>query len=108
MQLILREDHTVCVQVVTTGNNPTMRHVERAHNVSVKWLHEQHQRGVYKMERADASVQAADIFTKPCTGKQKWLADVELINMIPPGKVWHSSVSGGGTPLARAQVENQT
>ena len=40
VQLLLREDNTACMQVITTGNNPTMRHLERVHNVAVKWLHE--------------------------------------------------------------------
>eukprot|EP00969_Alexandrium_andersonii_P128038 5658148-Alexandrium_andersonii.AAC.1 len=44
----LQEDNSACVAVATTGNNPTMRHLERTQTRSAKWLREQHDRGPYK------------------------------------------------------------
>eukprot|EP00969_Alexandrium_andersonii_P218718 9660042-Alexandrium_andersonii.AAC.1 len=41
----LEEDNAAYVTVVTSGNNPTMRRLERTQNCSVKWLYEQHERG---------------------------------------------------------------
>eukprot|EP00969_Alexandrium_andersonii_P044472 1952070-Alexandrium_andersonii.AAC.1 len=49
-----------------------MRHLERTHNCSVKWLHEQHDRGLYKLNKIDTNFQAADVVTKPFTDGKKW------------------------------------
>eukprot|EP00969_Alexandrium_andersonii_P077427 3414282-Alexandrium_andersonii.AAC.1 len=56
----LEEDNAACVTVVTSGNNPTMRHLERTQNCSVKWLREQHARGLYKLNKIETNLQAAD------------------------------------------------
>ena len=64
VHLILREDNTACMQVITTGNNPTMRHLERVHNVAVKWIHEQYVSQHFTVTRVETNAQAADIFTK--------------------------------------------
>eukprot|EP00969_Alexandrium_andersonii_P297236 13135720-Alexandrium_andersonii.AAC.1 len=47
----VEEDNAACVAVVTSGNNPTMRHLERTQTCSVKWLHEEHERGLYNLNQ---------------------------------------------------------
>eukprot|EP00969_Alexandrium_andersonii_P074225 3274086-Alexandrium_andersonii.AAC.1 len=47
----LGEDNQACIQVLTSGQNPTTRHLERTHAVSVKWLHEQCNAGRFGIEK---------------------------------------------------------
>eukprot|EP00969_Alexandrium_andersonii_P022091 967393-Alexandrium_andersonii.AAC.1 len=56
----LDEGNAACVTVVTSGNNPTMRQLERTQNCPVKWLRAQHERGLYKCNKIDINLQAAD------------------------------------------------
>eukprot|EP00969_Alexandrium_andersonii_P013670 596668-Alexandrium_andersonii.AAC.1 len=65
----LGEDNQACIQVLTSGQNPTMRHLERTHAVSVKWLREQCTAGRFGIEKFESAHQAADIFTKPFVDK---------------------------------------
>ena len=37
--LKLHEHNQACIQVVSSGINPTTRQLERAHRVSIDWLH---------------------------------------------------------------------
>eukprot|EP00969_Alexandrium_andersonii_P189013 8351302-Alexandrium_andersonii.AAC.1 len=55
----LEGDNAACVTVVTSGNNPTMRHLERTQHCSVKWLHEEHERGLYNLNKVETNLQAA-------------------------------------------------
>eukprot|EP00969_Alexandrium_andersonii_P120533 5329165-Alexandrium_andersonii.AAC.1 len=57
-----------------SGMNPIMRHLERTHLVSVKWLREQTQRGRVVVEKVESAAQAAGIFTKPFVYKAAWTA----------------------------------
>ena len=38
--LLFHEDKQAMIRVVSTGKNPTMRYLARAHRVSVAWLHD--------------------------------------------------------------------
>eukprot|EP00969_Alexandrium_andersonii_P075371 3323048-Alexandrium_andersonii.AAC.1 len=51
-----------------------MRHLERTHLVSVKWLREQTQHGRVVVEKVESAAQAADIFKKPFVDKAAWTA----------------------------------
>ena len=98
VQLILREDNTACMQVITTGNNPTMRHLERVHNVAVKWIHELYSNNHFAVTRVDSNAQAADIFTKPFGPgeKAKWGSNLRLINMATDSTFWTQQPAEGG------------
>ena len=39
------EDNQAMLQVVKTGKNPTMRHLQRTHRVQVGWIHERYMSG---------------------------------------------------------------
>eukprot|EP00969_Alexandrium_andersonii_P280475 12399909-Alexandrium_andersonii.AAC.1 len=51
VRVSLGEDNQACIQVLQSGQNPTMRHLERTHLVSLKWLHEQTQHGRVTIEK---------------------------------------------------------
>eukprot|EP00969_Alexandrium_andersonii_P047543 2086030-Alexandrium_andersonii.AAC.1 len=38
---------------------------------SVKWLHEEHERGLYKLNKVETNLQAAGVFTKPFADAKK-------------------------------------
>ena len=38
--VILHDDNESMIAVARTGKNPTMRHLERIHGISIAWLHE--------------------------------------------------------------------
>eukprot|EP00969_Alexandrium_andersonii_P034133 1492769-Alexandrium_andersonii.AAC.1 len=61
----LGEDSQACIQVLTSGRNLTMRHLERTRAVSVKWLREQCTVGRFGVENVEWAHQAADVFTEP-------------------------------------------
>ena len=109
VRLLLREDNTACMQVITTGNNPTMRHLERVHNVAVKWIHELYSNKHFDVARVETTAQAADIFTKPFGPSEKvtWLSNMRLINMAYGREFWTAptptpdpSEGGGHTPVS--------
>jgi hypothetical protein len=76
------EDNQACIQVVGTGKNPTMRHMGRTHRVDVKWLHETFADNGFRMGYIQSDDQAADIFTKAFTSKEKWSVVTWLIGHI--------------------------
>ena len=36
---VLREDNTAAIQIITTGRNPTMRHLARHQGIGIRFLH---------------------------------------------------------------------
>ena len=90
------EDNETCWRVCTTGNNPTMRHLERTHRVDVAWLHEQHEQKVFKLSVIGTKAQVADIFTKPITNQPYWTSVTELIQVVNVGEYWLARETGGG------------
>ena len=40
VRLQFHEDNQAMLRVAETGHNPSMRHLQRVHRVSVAWLHE--------------------------------------------------------------------
>eukprot|EP00969_Alexandrium_andersonii_P018770 819472-Alexandrium_andersonii.AAC.1 len=65
-----------------------MRHLERTQNCSVKWLHEQYERGLYKLNKIETIYQAADVFTKPFTDAKKWKDVCQNVLVIDPSTFW--------------------
>ena len=75
------------IRVVQTGKNPTMRHLNRVHRISVAWLHEQlgNPGGNIACTKSNlfyekSDEMAADIYTKAFTDPNKWTAVMRLIN----------------------------
>eukprot|EP00969_Alexandrium_andersonii_P221774 9794746-Alexandrium_andersonii.AAC.1 len=75
-----------------------MRHLERTHHVSVKWLHEQTQNGRVAVEKVESAAQAADVFTKPFVDKVAWTAVRPNVLLVDVGSFWRAPRDGGGAP----------
>ena len=83
------EDNQATVQILRTGKNPTLRHLGRTHNISVKWLCDtfKHLSKQLKLCYCDTSDMVADIFTKPFTDKDKWWHAVHNLGIYLPGEI---------------------
>ena len=60
------EDNESTIAVINSGRNPTMRHLQRTHDVSVKWLSDTFRflKPRLSLINCDTVDQSADIFTK--------------------------------------------
>ena len=56
-----------------------MRHLKRCHDVDPAWLHDEHSKEGFRLEKVDTHDQAADIFTKAFTIMEKWIPVRSLI-----------------------------
>ena len=85
VQLAVHEDNQAMIRIMETGRNPTMRHLNRVHRVSVASLHQSCGGPDFKIkvfyERSNRM--AADIYTKAFSNKQKWEHAMSLINVLP-------------------------
>ena len=97
---LFHEDNQAMIMVVTSGRNPTMRHLGRVHRVSLQWLHErlgkhtQRDRTILYYENTDNM--SADIYTKASIDATKWSHALQLINILTPAQLkpeailaWH-------------------
>ena len=75
------EDNESTIAIIRSGKNPTMRHIQRTHDVSVKWLSDQFKilKHRLKLINCDTNEQSADIFTKAFDNKDKWTKVCQLI-----------------------------
>ena len=78
----IRGDSQAMLAILKTGRNPTMRHLSRAHRVSVAWLHEQYERGNFTFTCVKSSDMAADIFTKSIPNPDGWRSARQKINVL--------------------------
>jgi hypothetical protein len=68
------EDNAACALIITTGKNPSLRHVLRTQKVDIKWLHEVFQKHKnLTMTLTPTKEQSADIFTKRFKSPREWL-----------------------------------
>ena len=78
MGVELMEDNQATIAIVTTGKNPSLRHVQRTQKVNIQWLHDVYQGGIpncsdrLKLTYVKTGEQKADIFTKPFTDLTAW------------------------------------
>ena len=86
-QLVVREDNDVAIRVIQTGRNPTMRHMNRTHGVSIAAIHEKWKAGQFVVEYVPSSLQAADIFTKSFSLPRQWEAVCRLVGICPVHQV---------------------
>ena len=83
VRMVLEEDNQAALQVVTTGNNPNMRHMARTHGVCTAWLHEvfANSNGLIVPRYCETVAMAADLFTKAFTDAAKWLHAIALVGL---------------------------
>jgi hypothetical protein len=88
---VFHEDNQACIRVLETGRNPTMRHLDRCHRVSVAGLHERlgnpETKDNVEVVYTDSSVMAADIYTKAFTDPEKWERVCQLVNVMDPAQL---------------------
>eukprot|EP00972_Heterocapsa_arctica_P047466 6999854-Heterocapsa_arctica.AAC.1 len=61
------------IRVVETGRNPTMRHLQRTHGVSVAWLHETFKKNKIDLNYELSSRMCADVYTKAFADAILWV-----------------------------------
>ena len=76
------EDNQAAIRILTTGKSPALRHLDRTHRVSLAWLWETFKDGHLDLIYINSEKEAADIFTKAFTDKDKWLHAIHLINHV--------------------------
>ncbi|CAE8593142.1 unnamed protein product, partial [Polarella glacialis] len=85
VKLFFEEDNNTAISTIKAGYSNTMRHLGRTHRVSLRWMHEVFQDGQCEIRRCDTLLQAADIFTKGFTCRDKWVVvySAELRPRVP-------------------------
>ena len=90
MQLHFYEDNTAAIQILSTGKNPTLRHLGRTHRVDLAWLHEVFaQQSQIDLSYCKTDQQAADIFTKVFISTILWRQVLRLISVYPKAIIDH-------------------
>ena len=98
--LDFREDNQTMISVCTTGRNPTMRHVQRTHGVSIAWLHQifTEYDNIYLTWQNTAG-QTANILTKALDATA-WARERQMIGVCKHGELpllVDEYTSGGNT-----------
>ena len=78
------EDNQAMIRVVKTGRNPTMRHLNRVHRVSVASMHQTCTGPRVELFYEKSAEMAADIYTKAFTSPVKWASAIGLIGIYTP------------------------
>ena len=81
---VFYDDNQTMISVVRTGKNPTMRHLERSHGISVAWMHDVFQASYVSLAYEVTAKMAADIHTKAFRDGLSWQHACQLINIFPP------------------------
>ena len=81
MKLVYNEDNQSALQVMKTGKNSTMRHLPRAHGISVSALHDYCNLSGVLLVYILSEFQKADIFTKCFKLAPTWQHVSNLIGM---------------------------
>eukprot|EP00972_Heterocapsa_arctica_P108033 15911046-Heterocapsa_arctica.AAC.1 len=72
------------MQVLKSGKNPTMRHLNRTHRVNLAWLSQVFMKcDQVHIAYCNANEQAADLLTKGFTNPQPWERVRSLIGIVP-------------------------
>ena len=81
VKMVFHEDNSAFIQVVRTGRNQTMRHLNRHHRISVAFLHETFKGEDWDLIYTPSAEMCADIFTKAFNDPLKWKVARMLINI---------------------------
>ena len=86
---MLYEDNTAAIQVIQTGKNPTMKHLQRHQGINIRLLHDlfhprdpktfELQDSAFAIEYIESIKQRADIFTKAFRDSAKWKIALDSI-----------------------------
>ena len=83
-RLLFHDDNQGMIGVVRAGRNPTMRHLERTHGISITSLHEHFSKDHFVLMYEITAKMAADIHTKGFTNPLAWKEACMLINLLEP------------------------
>ena len=83
-KLLFHDDNQGVIGVVRSGRNPTMRHLERTHEISITSLHEHFSKDHFVLMYEITAKMAADIHTKGFTNPLAWKKACMLINLLDP------------------------
>ena len=81
---VFYDDNKAMIGVVRSGRNPTMRHLERSHGVSISWMHEMFTRDYMHLAYEVTDRMAADIYTKAFNDGRKWKHACLQIGLLDP------------------------
>ena len=70
------------IAIIRSGQNPTMRHLERTHGISIQWMHEIFQNDLIYLVYEVTSKMCADIHTKAFKDHMTWKRACMLINIL--------------------------
>ena len=84
---VFYDDNQTMIGVIRTGKNPTMRHLERTHGISIGWMHSIFQEGYVSLAYEVTAKMAADIHTKSFKDSVSWTHACQLINIFPPALI---------------------
>ena len=70
------------IAIIRSGQNPTMRHLERTHGISIQWMHEIFQNDLIYLVYEITSKMCADIHTKAFKDHMTWKRACMLINIL--------------------------
>ncbi|CAE7218058.1 unnamed protein product [Symbiodinium sp. KB8] len=84
---VFYDDNQTMIGVVRTGKNPTMRHLERTHGISVGRMRSIFQEGYVSLAYEVTAKMAADIHTKSFKDSVSWTHACQLINIFPPEQI---------------------
>ena len=81
-KVIFHDDSQVMITVIRSGKNPTMRHIERSHGISITWMHEMFLSSYIILIYEITSKMAADIHTKVFRDPMAWKRACLLTNVL--------------------------
>ena len=81
-QIVFHDDNQAMIAVIRIGKNPTMRHIERSHGISIVWMHEMFLLSYIILIYEITSKMAADIHTKAFRDPMAWKRACMLINVL--------------------------
>ncbi len=82
------EDNQAAARMFGTGKAPQLRHVKRMQGVSIAWLHDALESHIFELRDCHTDRQAADIFTKQFSSKERWDKACKLIGITKGTEPW--------------------